>query len=255
MVQPFWDVYVCETVLARARARVCVTVCVCVRLCVWLSVCVRVTVYVCVWDLCVCACVRASWCACARARVCVAVCVCVCARARARARLVWDTSTNIWTKCFLHFRCVSMHLTEFDVHVTVHRDKFLIIKPTRFTNFSNLFLEWNSTCFGQFLCPSSGVFHCTLLYFCKLLYMFRVVIAPIIRSTYKCKYSIWHWSNRLCFLPLSWSSWNCSTRAESSRDGLTSARCCNYSYMCSWWWVESPPETCRAVYKNIINCA
>ena len=36
-----------------------------------------------------------------------------------------------------------------------------IIKPTRFTNFSNLFLQRNSTCFGQFLCPSSGVFHCT----------------------------------------------------------------------------------------------
>jgi len=50
---------------------------------------------------------------------------------------------------------------EFDVHVTVHRVKFLIIKPTRCTNFSNLFLEWNSACFGQFLCPSSGVFHCT----------------------------------------------------------------------------------------------
>jgi len=44
-----------------------------------------------------------------------------------------------------------------DVHVTVHRDKFLIIKPSRCTNFSNLFLEWNSTCFGQFLSPSSGV--------------------------------------------------------------------------------------------------
>jgi len=43
----------------------------------------------------------------------------------------------------------------------VHRVKFLIIKPTRCTNFSNLFLEWNSTCFGRFLCPSSGVFHCT----------------------------------------------------------------------------------------------
>jgi len=50
---------------------------------------------------------------------------------------------------------------QFDVHVTVHRDKFLITKPTRCTNFSNLFLEWNSTCFGQSLCPSSGVFHCT----------------------------------------------------------------------------------------------
>jgi hypothetical protein len=43
----------------------------------------------------------------------------------------------------------------------MHRDKFLIIKQTRCTNFSNLFLEWNSTCFGQSLCPSSGVFHCT----------------------------------------------------------------------------------------------
>jgi len=49
----------------------------------------------------------------------------------------------------------------FAVHMTVHRDKFLIIKPTRCTDFSNLFLKWNSTCFGQFLCPSSGAFHCT----------------------------------------------------------------------------------------------
>ena len=29
----------------------------------------------------------------------------------------------------------------FDVYVTVHRGKFLIIKPTRCTNFSDLFLE------------------------------------------------------------------------------------------------------------------
>ena len=49
----------------------------------------------------------------------------------------------------------------FAVHVTVHHDNFCMIKPTTYTNFSNLFLEWNSTCFGQFLCPSSGVFHCT----------------------------------------------------------------------------------------------
>jgi len=49
----------------------------------------------------------------------------------------------------------------FNVHVTVHLVKFLKMKPTRCTNFSNLFLEWNSTCFGQFLCPSSGVFRCT----------------------------------------------------------------------------------------------
>jgi len=29
--------------------------------------------------------------------------------------------------------------SDFDVHVPVHRDKFLIIKPNRCTNFSNLF--------------------------------------------------------------------------------------------------------------------
>jgi len=33
----------------------------------------------------------------------------------------------------------------------------LIIKPTRCTNFSNLFLEYNSTCLGQVFCPPSGV--------------------------------------------------------------------------------------------------
>jgi hypothetical protein len=33
-------------------------------------------------------------------------------------------------------------------------------KPTRYASFSNSFFEWKSTCFGQFLCPSSGVFHC-----------------------------------------------------------------------------------------------
>ena len=78
----------------------------------------------------------------------------------------------------------------------------------------------------------------SLLYFCRPLYMFRVVTPSIIRSTYKCNYC----------------RSNCSTTAEGNRDCLTGARCCNYSYMCSWWWVELPPETCRAVYRNIINC-
>ena len=85
-----------------------------------------------------------------------------------------------------------------------------------------------------------------LLFFCKLLYTFRVVTPPIIESKYNCNYSIWHWSNHLS------SNW--STIAECSRDSLTSVRCCNYSYMCSWWWVQLPPRTCREVYRNIINC-
>jgi len=24
---------------------------------------------------------------------------------------------------------------------------------------------------------------------------------------------------------------------------------CKYSYLCSWCWVEKPPETCRAVHR------
>jgi len=39
--------------------------------------------------------------------------------------------------------------------------KFHYNKTNRRTNFPNLFLSRNSTCFGQFLCPSSGVFHLT----------------------------------------------------------------------------------------------
>jgi hypothetical protein len=46
----------------------------------------------------------------------------------------------------------------FYAYVTVHRDKFLIIKPTRCTNFSHLFLELRSTCFGQFLCHHQKFF-------------------------------------------------------------------------------------------------
>ena len=42
----------------------------------------------------------------------------------------------------------------------------------------------------------------------KLLYMFRVVSPPIIRSTHNCIYSIWYLLNRYCYLPLLRKSWN-----------------------------------------------
>jgi hypothetical protein len=58
----------------------------------------------------------------------------------------------------------------------------------------------------------------SLLYFCKLLYIFRVVTPPIVRSTYNYTYSTWHWSNRLWYLPLYRRNWNFSAIAEGSRD-------------------------------------
>jgi hypothetical protein len=65
------------------------------------------------------------------------------------------------------------------------------------------------------------------LYLYKLLYLFRAVTPPIIKSTYNCNYGIWHWSNFE----------KCSVCIFRS---LTSARCCNYSYTSSWWWSSCP---------------
>ena len=38
--------------------------------------------------------------------------------------------------------------------------------------------------------------------------------------------------------------------AAGSSNGLASTRYCKDSRMCSWWWVEIPPETCRAVFQK-----
>jgi hypothetical protein len=42
----------------------------------------------------------------------------------------------------------------------------------------------------------------TVYFIWNLLYMFRVVTPPIIRSAYNCIYSIWYLSHRYCYLPL-----------------------------------------------------
>jgi len=56
----------------------------------------------------------------------------------------------------------------------------------------------------------------TVYFIWKLLYMFRVLPAAI---------------------------------AAGSSNGLTNTRCCKYSCLRSWWGVEVPPETCRAVSR------
>jgi len=107
----------------------------------------------------------------------------------------------------------------------------------------------------------------TLHFTWKLLYMFRVVPPLIIRSANNCIYSIWYLSHRYCYVPLSWRSWNRSecvvggvrhpqhtpTSSNSivahSSNGVTIIRCCRYSCLRSWWWVEVPTETCRAVSR------
>jgi hypothetical protein len=41
--------------------------------------------------------------------------------------------------------------------MTVYRDKFLVNKTNRRTEFQFYYWCYDSTCFGQSLCPSSGV--------------------------------------------------------------------------------------------------
>jgi hypothetical protein len=55
---------------------------------------------------------------------------------------------------------------------------------------------------------SNKMQHYTVYFTWKLLYMFRVVPSPVIRSTDNCVYSIWYLLHCHCYLPLSWKSWN-----------------------------------------------
>jgi hypothetical protein len=105
---------------------------------------------------------------------------------------------------------------------------FLMIKPTRCTHFSNLFWKWNSTCLGQFLCPSSGVIHCT------------------------------H-SDGIChtdsFRAVARSGWNCSTilillLLESFQQTCRTYTIAVCTVNNSWWWTEEVSEICRVSFQN-----
>ena len=63
----------------------------------------------------------------------------------------------------------------------------------------------------------------TVYFIWKLLYVFRVVPPPIIRSADNCIYSMWYLSHRYCYLPLS------AAIAAGSGNGVTNNRCCRYS--------------------------
>jgi hypothetical protein len=55
-------------------------------------------------------------------------------------------------------------------------------------------------CVYSNICPRRCSFT-QYIYIWKLLYIFRVVPPPIIRSAYNCIYSIWYLSHRYCYLP------------------------------------------------------
>ena len=78
-------------------------------------------------------------------------------------------------------------------------------------------LSWNSTCFGQFVCPSSGV------------------------------YSLYTQQWYMSYSSRAGPSWFCSTAVYKPvwHLPLFSVHCIN-----SWWWTEELSETCRVSRQN-----
>jgi hypothetical protein len=102
----------------------------------------------------------------------------------------------------------------------------MIIKPTRCTNFSNLILEWNSICFGQFLCPLSGVFHCT-------------------HNSGICHTGYAH-------ILQAGSGWNILILLAICQQTCMTCTISVCTLKNSWWWAEELSETCRVLFQNQI---
>ena len=97
----------------------------------------------------------------------------------------------------------------------------------------SLFISGNcSTCFGLYLHPSSGA-HTTVFTASGTC---QTVIANC-----RCRGGV---GTGLSVLreQHTQTSTNSSTIATGCNYGLTSARCCRYNCICSWWWVGHHPK-------------
>ena len=87
--------------------------------------------------------------------------------------------------------------------------------------FHKFILSWNSTCFGQFLCPSSGVYS---LYIQQWYTSYRFVDSFRAGPGWSCSKAayklVWH----IPLLSVQWKN--------------------------SWWWTEELSKTCRISYQN-----
>jgi hypothetical protein len=99
-----------------------------------------------------------------------------------------------------------------------HRNRFLVNKTNRCTEF-RFYWYYDSACFGQPFCPSSGVLSHTsaLVHFMQLWWPFAT------RSR--------------MFHPTPSSKWSQLHKVHQSRCPAKN----------SWWWAERLPETCRVI--------
>ena len=104
----------------------------------------------------------------------------------------------------------------------MHRNRFLVNKTNRCTEFQFCWY-YDSTCFGQSFCPSSGVFSCTsaVVHFMRLWQLFAT------RSRMELQFHSAPGSKR-----------------SSDLHKMYQCRCMTKN---SWWWAERLPKTCRVI--------
>jgi len=106
-----------------------------------------------------------------------------------------------------------------DVYVSVYEYTFLYNKTNQMHQFPKFTPAWNSTCFGQFLCPSSGVYSFVLG---------TGVCHTGLKAAFEQDQDVPSWS---CSNPVFQHVWHTP---------LPSVQ-----WIKSWWWAEELPETCR----------
>jgi len=132
--------------------------------------------------------------------------------------------------------CLPKHVVyeirnEFDIHVTVHLNKFLIIKPTKCTNFSNLF--WNET---LHVSDSSSVHH----------QEFFTVHTAMVYVIQVC----WQLASRIRMELIRMElQFHTDPARKLSANLYHIYHCCVYSEN-SCWWTEELSETCRVLFQN-----
>jgi len=117
---------------------------------------------------------------------------------------------------------------KFDGHVTVHRDKFLIIKPTISTNFSNLFLNETlyvsdsfSTHYQEFFTVHTAMVYVIQAYW-QLASRIRMELRSILILLASCQQTCMTYIIAVCTVKN------------------------------SWWWTEELSETGRVSFQEYI---
>jgi hypothetical protein len=86
--------------------------------------------------------------------------------------------------------------------------------------FHKFILSWNSTCFGQFLCP---IIRSLFTVHSAMVYVIEVCRQLSSRTTWSCSKAVWHMTHTL--LSVQW--------------------------MNSWWWTDELSEKCSFMTKRI----